>query len=249
MILLNWFFALLFLSISSIFSEQSQTCVNNEPKTHQVLETQPKMRFWNQWWCRRNFQLRTDVDVQVNLLRECEQKTAELPEHQKLTKLCSDPDFLKNSGKGQFFITFEEEGPGDMQTLCREYTLPRKQRTSRARGWIRGNTKIGPVLDVKVTFSSRTFLCWYYDRILISRPNSFLGSHREWNQQIRNWNVRRNFYWMRRLNMDARIRLKPMRENPPTIKTNKACTGKPVAHFSRTHVAKVSDGGTGNLSR
>ena len=40
------------------------------------------------------------------------------------------------------------------------------------------------------------------------------------------------------------------RENPPTITTNKASsTGKPVAHFSRTHVAsipeKVSDGSTG----
>ena len=40
-----------------------------------------------------------------------------------------------------------------------------------------------------------------------------------------------------------------MRENPPTNKANKVCTGKPVAHFSRTHVGsipeKVSDGGTG----
>ena len=39
-----------------------------------------------------------------------------------------------------------------MQTLCREYTLLRDQETSRARGWIRGNTKIGPVLDVKAYF-------------------------------------------------------------------------------------------------
>ena len=50
-------------------------------------------------------------------------------------------------------------------------------------------------------------------------------------------------------NMDVRIRLISTRENPPTIKANKACTGKPVAHFSRTHVAsipeKVSCGGTG----
>ena len=49
-------------------------------------------------------------------------------------------------------ITLEHEGPGDMQTICREYTLPRDQETSRARGWICGNTKNGPVLDVKVYF-------------------------------------------------------------------------------------------------
>ena len=37
-----------------------------------------------------------------------------------------------------------------MQTACREYTQPRILTTSRPRGWIRSNTKIGPVLDVKL---------------------------------------------------------------------------------------------------
>ena len=40
--------------------------------------------------------------------------------------------------------------------------------------------------------SSRTLRCGYHDRVLISRPNSFLGSHHEWNQQIRDRHVRRN---------------------------------------------------------
>ena len=31
---------------------------------------------------------------------------------------------------------------------CREYTLPRDKETSEPKGWIRGNTKIGPVLEV-----------------------------------------------------------------------------------------------------
>ena len=31
---------------------------------------------------------------------------------------------------------------------CREYTLPRDDETSEPKGWIRGNTKIGPVLEV-----------------------------------------------------------------------------------------------------
>ena len=31
---------------------------------------------------------------------------------------------------------------------CREYTLPRDQETSEPKGWIRGDTKIGPVLEV-----------------------------------------------------------------------------------------------------
>ena len=39
-----------------------------------------------------------------------------------------------------------------MKGSCREYTLPRSEESSRVRGWIRGNTKIGPVLDVKVCY-------------------------------------------------------------------------------------------------
>ena len=37
-----------------------------------------------------------------------------------------------------------------MKNQLREYTLPRSEEASRVGGWILGNTKIGPVLDVKV---------------------------------------------------------------------------------------------------
>ena len=30
---------------------------------------------------------------------------------------------------------------------CREFTLPRDDKSSDPKGWIQGNTKIGPVLD------------------------------------------------------------------------------------------------------
>ena len=39
-----------------------------------------------------------------------------------------------------------------MKNLCREYTLLRCEETSCVRGWIRGNTKIDPVLSVMVCF-------------------------------------------------------------------------------------------------
>ena len=35
---------------------------------------------------------------------------------------------------------------------CREYTLPREERASQPRGWILGNTKIGPVLEVTTNY-------------------------------------------------------------------------------------------------
>ena len=35
---------------------------------------------------------------------------------------------------------------------CREYTLPREEGASQPKGWIKGNTKIGPVLEVVTNF-------------------------------------------------------------------------------------------------
>ena len=35
---------------------------------------------------------------------------------------------------------------------CREHTLPREDSTSQPKGWIQGNTKIGPVLEVTTSY-------------------------------------------------------------------------------------------------
>ena len=35
---------------------------------------------------------------------------------------------------------------------CREYTLPREAEASQPKGWIQGNTKIGPVLEVTTCY-------------------------------------------------------------------------------------------------
>ena len=35
---------------------------------------------------------------------------------------------------------------------CREYTLPRDEKSSDPTGWVRGNTKIGPVLEVTTSY-------------------------------------------------------------------------------------------------
>ena len=35
---------------------------------------------------------------------------------------------------------------------CREYTLPRSDGSSQPKGWIQGNTKIGPMLEVTTSY-------------------------------------------------------------------------------------------------
>ena len=40
---------------------------------------------------------------------------------------------------------------------CREYILPRDDPVSEAKGWIQGNTRIGPILEVTTTFQHFKF--------------------------------------------------------------------------------------------
>ena len=59
-----------------------------------------------------------------------------------------DAGFLSVVENGQYFIT---KDTGDLTQFhavaCREYTLPRDDEASQPRGWIQGDTKIGPVLE------------------------------------------------------------------------------------------------------
>ena len=66
---------------------------------------------------------------------------------------------MKMVGEGQFFFTLdeEEEGPDEMKSLRRGFSLPRSEEASRVRGWILGNTKIGRVLDVKVCLHQQRY--------------------------------------------------------------------------------------------
>ena len=54
---------------------------------------------------------------------------------------------------GQYFMT---KDTGDFTQFhavaCREYTLPREDAASQPKGWIQGNTKIGPVLEVTTSY-------------------------------------------------------------------------------------------------
>ena len=84
-------------------------------------------------------------------MQEYERKFEQLSEDQKLSKLCSDAG-LKLVEQGQYFYTLETEEGQQMQHFCREYTMPRNEKGSRVRGWIRKNTKIGPVLNIKVCY-------------------------------------------------------------------------------------------------
>ena len=54
---------------------------------------------------------------------------------------------------GQYFVTKDTGSLRQFRSVaCREYTLPRDDPTSQAKGWIQANMRIGPVLEVTTSF-------------------------------------------------------------------------------------------------
>ena len=64
-----------------------------------------------------------------------------------------DAGFLTTVEIGQYFMT---KDTGDLTQLnavaCREYTPPREDEALQLKGWIQGDTKIGPVLEVTIGY-------------------------------------------------------------------------------------------------
>ena len=116
--------------------------------------------------------------LQGNLLRENERKFAELPEDQKLTKLCSDAG-SKIVEKGQFFITLDEEGPDEMKNLCREFRCREAKKHPSERVVSRKHENRSG-LGCEGLTSPKTLPYRNHGRIPVSRQNSFLGSNCEW---------------------------------------------------------------------
>ena len=94
-----------------------------------------------------------DPAYQNFLLQRYEERIEKLSQQDRLTKFCMDAGFLNVVENGEYFMT---EDTGDMTQFhavaCREYTLPREDSTSQPKGWIQGNTKIGPVLEVTTSY-------------------------------------------------------------------------------------------------
>ena len=69
-----------------------------------------------------------------------------LPEVLQLIKACDEAGFVRSVSQGQFFVTIPDVRLEGCE--CREYTYPRSDERSQPKGFIRINTKIGPVLEV-----------------------------------------------------------------------------------------------------
>ena len=77
-----------------------------------------------------------------------------LPQQDHLIKICTDAEFLKTVKVGQYFMTkhTDEFLQFAEPVTCREYTLPRDDKSTDPKGWSQGNTNIGPVLEVTTRY-------------------------------------------------------------------------------------------------
>ena len=94
-----------------------------------------------------------DPAYQNFLFQQYEERIEKLSQQDKLSKFCMDAGFLSVVENGQYFMTKDTGDLTQFNTVaCREYTLPREESTSQPKGWIQGNTKIGPVLEVTTSY-------------------------------------------------------------------------------------------------
>ena len=95
-----------------------------------------------------------EIPAQENLLQKHTERVEKLPQPDRLIKICTDAGFLKTVEVGQYFMPIDtaEFSQFTDAVACREYTLPRDEKSTDPKGWIRGNTKIGPVLEVATCY-------------------------------------------------------------------------------------------------
>ena len=96
----------------------------------------------------------TDDPAQECLLQRYQERVERLSQQNRVIKLCIDAGFLITVDVGQYFMTKDTEEFSQFadSVACREYTLPRDEKSSYPKGWIRGNTTIGPVLEVTTSY-------------------------------------------------------------------------------------------------
>ena len=91
------------------------------------------------------------------LLRKYFQQVQRLSPENRLSKFCKEAGFVSVVEVGQYYVTRNASEVLVRSVACREYTLPRDDPASEARGWIQGNTRIGPILEVTTSFQHFKF--------------------------------------------------------------------------------------------
>ena len=107
-------------------------------------------------------EIKTEVPLQNEnpshhqiLWQQYVERIESLSPESKVSRFFMEAGFIRVVEVGQYFMT---KNTGDFRqsrsVACREYTLLRDDPASQPKGWIQGNMRIGPVLEVTTSFSA-----------------------------------------------------------------------------------------------
>ena len=78
-----------------------------------------------------------EIPAQENLLQKYQARVERLSQQNRVIKICTDAGFLTTVEVGQDFMTKDtEESQFTDAVACREYTLPRDDKSADMKGWI-----------------------------------------------------------------------------------------------------------------
>ena len=138
------------LSIYGAVADVCEECDSSHDRTRRpVVEGQFNPSFVPSV-IKTNTPLTDDPAQEEDLLQKYRERIEKLSQQDRLSKFCTDAGLLTTVEVGQYFMTKDTEQFSQFtdSVACCEYTLPRDENSSEPKCWIRGNTKIGPVLEI-----------------------------------------------------------------------------------------------------
>ena len=152
------FIALFSLSISSVSTGQWQLFAMNMKAT-QITRGNPLLLEGQSivlGSVKAEAPAREELEDSKIILQKYFQQVKSLSPENRLSKFCKEARFMSVVEVGQYFVT--RNASEFLHTVaCREYTLPRDDPASEPKGLIRGNTRIGPILEVTTSFQHFKF--------------------------------------------------------------------------------------------
>ena len=100
------------------------------------------------------FQNENPLNHQI-LWQQYMERIESLSPESKVSRFCLEAVPKSIVEVGQYFMTKDTGFFRQFRSVaCREYTLPRDDPSSQPKGWIQGNMRIGPVLEVTTSFQN-----------------------------------------------------------------------------------------------
>ena len=133
---LKLFFAQLFLLISSVFTEQvsdlCEECKTCHVRTGRLVLAGPSDPLFVPSVMKTHALVNDDPAQEENLLQRYQERVEKLSQQDRVIKFCTDAGFLTTVEVGQYFMSkdTEEFSQFSDSMVCREYTLPRNEKSS-----------------------------------------------------------------------------------------------------------------------